>query len=57
MEPITFNIDLWLTIALIIFGAGSEILSLLNIKPNSWLQLIVEILKALKSHFSKSGGS
>jgi len=57
MEPTTANIDLWITIALIIFGAGSEILSLLNIKPNSWLQLIGEILKALKAHFSKPSGS
>ena len=57
MEPTTTSIDLWLTIALIIFGAGSEILTLLNIKPNSWLQLIGEVLKALKTHFSKPSGS
>jgi len=41
MDPST------ITVIAIVVGAGSEIISLLPIKPNSWIQLIFTALRTL----------
>lgn len=38
------NIEFWIVVASILFGAGSEIIGISRWKPNSWLQLIINII-------------
>ena len=41
------NIELYVTIGCIIYGAGSEIIAHLPIRENSWVQLGLRVLGAV----------
>lgn len=51
------KIDLWVAIALAVFGAGSEIIGLLKYKPNSWVQLLLNVTVGVLKRAKKGGGN
>jgi hypothetical protein len=47
------NIEFWIVVASILFGAGSEIIGISKWKPNSWIQLIINIIGTILRRAAK----
>lgn len=47
------QVEFWIVVASIVFGAGSEIIGISKWKPNSWLQLIIKVVGKILSRAAR----
>jgi len=47
------QVEFWIAVVSILFGAGSEIIGISKWKPNSWVQLIIKIVGKILSRAAR----